>query len=122
MPRRLERHRFQRGRLVAKLAGVDDREAALALRGAYLQVPIDEAVSLPEGRYYWHQIIGLSVETGEGRTLGTISDILETGSNDVYVVRRDGGELLVPALKTVIRRVDLSAGRMVVDLPPGLEA
>lgn len=105
-----------------KLAGVDTRDQAETLRGAWLMVPEAEAEPLPPGEYYWHQLIGLDVITEEGRRLGCLTEILETGSNDVYVVCDDSRELLIPATKDVIRGVDLEGHRMAVRLLPGLEA
>ena len=116
----MESRRLAGGRVYLKLAGVDDREAAEALRGATIEVPLEQAVRLPPGSYYWHQLIGLAVETKRGESLGRLVDILTTGSNDVYVVRDDARELLLPAIRDVIREVDLENGRMVVELLPGL--
>jgi 16S rRNA processing protein RimM len=107
--------------LVLGLDAVADREAADALRGWLVQVPEDEAWKLPKGQYYWHQIIGLVVVTVEGRRLGTVADILETGANDVYVVKREGEDLLLPAIKDVIKEIAPERGEMVVELLPGME-
>lgn len=104
-----------------KLAGIEDRTAAEQLRGALLQVPLEQAVRLPPGSYYWHQILGLQVIERGGRVLGTVREILTTGSNDVYVVRSDERELLLPAIRDVIREIDLERGVIVVELLPGLE-
>jgi 16S rRNA processing protein RimM len=107
--------------VILGLAGIEDREAADALRGWLVQVPEDEAWKLPKGQYYWHQIIGLDVVTKDGRRLGTVADILETGANDVYVVKREGGELLLPAIKDVVKKISPESGEMVVELLPGME-
>ena len=76
--------------------------------------------SLPEGEYFHYQLLGLRVLTEEGEDLGRLNEILETGSNDVYVVSNDTVELLIPALTDVIRKVDLDEGVMVVRLLDGL--
>jgi 16S rRNA processing protein RimM len=102
---------------------VPDRSVAGALRGAYLYVPESEAVTLPPGEFFVHQIVGLTVVTLGGEVLGTIEDVLQTGSNDVYVVRQDGPdgrEVLLPATKEVVREVDLDSKTMRVELLPGL--
>ena len=112
-------HHHKKGVLL-KLAGVATPEQAEALRGALVFVPAAEAVPLSEGQYYWHQIIGLDVQTSDGRQLGRISDILRTGSNDVYVVRSDRGELLIPAIEDVVKEIDLARRRMIVEPMPGL--
>ena len=106
--------------VILRLETVTTRDEARALYGEFLYVPESEAVKLPEGEYFVHQIIGLTVVTTEGQTLGTVRDVVETGSNDVYVVRGGGKEVLLPALKDVIKRVDLDARTMEVALLPGL--
>ncbi|MDP8924524.1 MAG: ribosome maturation factor RimM [Chloroflexota bacterium] len=113
---------YTRGaQVVLRLEGIADREAAEALRGWLVQVPEDEAWKLPKGQYYWHQIIGLVVVTRDGRRLGTVADILETGANDVYVVRREGTDLLLPAIKDVVKEISPERGEMLVELLPGME-
>jgi len=77
-------------------------------------------VALPPGHYYIFDIVGLGVFTVEGERLGVVSRVLRTGANDVYVVQGDGEEMYVPALKSVVRAIDLEARRMVVALPEGL--
>ncbi|HNS51236.1 MAG TPA: ribosome maturation factor RimM [Anaerolineae bacterium] len=120
-PRGLEAFRLHLGKALLKIEGCDDRTAAEALRGALLQVPIEEAIPLKEGEYYEHQIVGLPVWTTAGESLGEVDEILYTGANDVYVVRGAGGrEILVPAIAGVIVEVDLEAGRLVVELLEGL--
>ena len=109
-----------KGRLLLKLAGVDNREQAEKLRGLALYVEPGDSPPLPEGEYYHFQLLGLEVRE-DGRRLGEISDILSLSANDVYVLRRDdGGETLIPALKSVVRKVDLVAGYLEVMLPEGL--
>ncbi len=107
--------------LILKVEGSDDRDAAAALRGALIQVPEAEARKLPRGRYYWHEIIGLCAQTVDGRELGTVKDILETGANDVYVVQTGHGELLIPAIKQVVKEIAPERGIMTIELLPGLE-
>ena len=109
------------GQLLLEVEGIEDRNAAEALRGALVQVPEGEAWKLPRGRYYWHQIIGLRAVTAAGRELGAIKDILETGANDVYVVETARGELLIPAIKQVVKEIAPERGVMVVELLPGME-
>lgn len=106
--------------LLLKLRGVDDRRAADDLRGALLETPEGEAPPLPEGAYYQHQILGLSVRTAAGRDLGTLVDIIETGSNDVYVVRGPDGESLIPAIPDIVREVDVPGGAITIEEMPGL--
>jgi len=113
--------RTKRDVLLLKLRGVDEIAEAQKLRGRILMVPGEELGDLGEGRYYHFQLIGMEVVTSDGRALGRISEILETGANDVYVVRDEAGrEVLLPAIKSVVKEVDTSAGRMTVELLPGL--
>lgn len=106
--------------VVLRLAGLTDRDDAAKLRGSLVQVPESEAWKLPRGRYYWHQILGLRVVTTEGEEIGTVADILETGANDVYVVKSNGRERLIPAIKQVIKKIAPERGEMVVELIPGM--
>ena len=112
--------RPHRGGLVVRLATVTDRTAAEALKGAALTVPRDQIDPLPDGSYYYFQILGLRVRTDDGEELGQVHEILATGGNDVYVVRGPAGERLVPALGDVVLDVDLDRGLMTVSLPEGL--
>lgn len=90
------------------------------LVGRELYARRDQFPPLPEGEFYWCDLIGLTVVTGEGETLGSIAEIIATGSNDVYVVRGAEKEYLVPALEDVVLAVDLEAGTMTVSLSEGL--
>src|SRR5574341_1009210 len=93
--------------------GYDSPEKARTLNGWLVKVPEEEAVPLPEGTYYWFELIGMDVFSEGGEKLGTIVDIFETGSNDVYVMKRGRKEVYIPATKEVIRQVDRAAKRMV---------
>jgi 16S rRNA processing protein RimM len=100
--------------------GYDTPEDAKTLNGWLLKVPEQETVPLPEGRYYWYELIGMEVVSEEGETLGTIVDIFETGSNDIYVMKQGKRETYLPAIREVIKQVDRQAKRMVVRLMDGL--
>ncbi len=116
---RLVQHRGH-AEVVISLDTVGDRDAADQLRGYLVQVPEREAWKLPRGRFYWHQILGLRVVTTNGDEVGTVTDILETGANDVYVVKRGGAERLIPAIKQVVLKIAPERGEMVVELLPGM--
>ncbi|RKO66621.1 ribosome maturation factor RimM [Desulfofundulus salinus] len=117
----IEKTRRHKGFIVLKFREVPDMNAALALKGALLQVTTEQLVALPEDTYYIFEIIDLDVYTLGGEWLGKVTDVLTTGANDVYVVQEEGKRpLLIPALKSVVRNIDLDQKRMVVDLPPGL--
>jgi 16S rRNA processing protein RimM len=117
--------RMHKTHVLLQLKGITRREQAEALRGQWLFVPEEDATNLEEGAYWVHEIIGLEVESEDGRHLGEIADVIFTGANEVYVVRTPptvnrGRELLLPAIDDVVRAVDLPANRMVVHLLPGL--
>ena len=103
-----------------KLEGIDSHADAERVRDSYLMVPAGMVPPLPEGKYYHFQIIDLHVYTREQEYLGQITEILPTGSNDVYVVSHGGKELLIPALDEIITEVDVGNGIMTVDIPEGL--
>jgi 16S rRNA processing protein RimM len=116
----LEGYRWNKRNILLKLSGVADRTQAEQLRGQLVQVPVEEAMPLPEGSYYMYQLLGLQVITTEGETLGPIVNILETGANDVYVVDRQGKELLLPAIADVVQSVDLAKRQMIIRIMDGL--
>ena len=93
------------------------REDAQKLAGRLLTVARAEAAPLDEGEYYVFDIVGLTVYDEENNELGTVENVLRTGSNDVYAVRsEDGREILIPALRKVVRTIDVPNGRMTVRL------
>lgn len=116
----IEQVRYNKGFILLKLVGVENMEQAEQLRNHVLKVHRKDAVKLPEGSYFICDIIGLQVIDIEGKEIGEIADVLKTGSNDVYVIKKEEKEILVPALKTVVKEIDLDAGRMIVDLPEGI--
>jgi 16S rRNA processing protein RimM len=117
---RLESYRWHRPNILLKLTGVDDRTEAEKLKGLLVQVPIEEAMPLPEGSYYLYQLVGLEVATTAGEVLGILTNIIETGANDVYVVEQNGRELLLPAIPDVVKSINLEEGRMIVEVMEGL--
>jgi len=116
----IEGSRWQKGKVYIKLSGIDSAAAAAALGQRLLEVPEEELRPLSEGEYYQFQILGLEVRTTEGQPLGKVVQILATGSNDVFVVHGEGGELLIPALNDVIKAIDLEEGWIEVELVEGL--
>ena len=81
----------------------------------------EDAVALEEDEYYIADMIGMQVETEDGKAFGTLKDVMETGANDVYVIDSiSHGEVLVPAIKECIRKVDVAEGKMIVHLMDGL--
>ena len=117
---RIERSRWQGRNLVLKLEGVDDRNAAEALQNEELLVP-ELAPLDQEGVFYQHDIIGMTARDLDGAELGAVTDIFSTGSNDVYVIEGERGQILIPALDDVVREIDIAARVMTVELMEGLE-
>jgi 16S rRNA processing protein RimM len=121
----VESARAHKNQILLQLAGVQDRNGAESLRGAWLFVEEADAAALEDDTYWVHDIIGLMVQTETGEPLGKITDVLFTGANDVYVITGtdDTGnarEVLLPAIADVVQEVDLAEQRMVVRLLPGL--
>lgn len=107
--------------VILKFEGVDTMEAAEKFKGLYMKVDRANAVKLPKGSFFIADIIGLQVYDEKNELLGQISDVLQTGSNDVYIVKDEAGkELLIPALKSVVKEISIDDGRISVILPKGL--
>lgn len=100
--------------LVAHLAGSNDREAAIALRGSEIAVPRKSLPPPAENEYYWADLIGLKVVNVEQQELGRVAELLETGANDVLVVQGER-ERLIPFVAQVVLEVDLLVGTIRVD-------
>ena len=101
--------------LVARLDGVTDRTTAESLRGMEVAIPREQLPAAGDNEYYWTDLIGLQVTSVTGEKLGKVEAILETGANDVLVVRDENRERLIPFVAAVLREVCLPEGRMVVD-------
>ena len=112
-PVELERARSQKGIAILKLAGVDDIDAANALRGRVLYVNRDD-IRLGERTYFIQDLIGLTVVDADDSSLvyGELSEISPTGANDVYHVTKDGRTVLIPAIRQVVIETDIEGGVM----------
>jgi 16S rRNA processing protein RimM len=109
------------GELRVAFEGVKDRDAAIALRGLLVLGDIDYLEPLEEGEFYWHQLVGCQVETKEGRVIGIVQEIWETGAHDVLVVESpDGRRHLISTAREIVPEIDPDAGRIVVELVPGM--
>jgi 16S rRNA processing protein RimM len=102
---------------IEELTSIDEARAVV---GEEVFLPEDRLPPTEEGEYYHYQLIGLRVETVEGKPVGILSSIIETGANDVYSVESEGREVLIPAVDEIITEVDLEGGRIVIDPPEGL--
>jgi len=101
--------------LIAKLQGIVDRTAAEKYKGLLIAVPRDSLPQQPEGEYYWSDLVGLTVENLAGEAFGIVDSLLETGANDVLVVKGGHGEKLIPFIASVIQQVDLKNKKISVD-------
>jgi len=109
------------GEVRIALAGIEDRDAADGLRGCWVLGNPEELPSLPPGEHYWYELIGCRVETGDGRSVGTVKEIWETGAHDVLVIETaDKRQVLLPTAGEFLREIDVSGRRLVVEVIPGL--
>jgi 16S rRNA processing protein RimM len=121
LPLTICRQRIHNDGLLLAFDGFTTPEQVGRFRNQYLFISTADASELPEGEYYYHELLGLSVVDETGASLGEVTEIIQTGANDVYVVTNDsGGELLLPAIADVILSVDLVSKSMKVHVLPGL--
>lgn len=107
--------------VIMKIEGIDDMDSAQRLKEQYLIIDRKDAVKLPQDTYFISDLIGFAVYDESGKMLGSLKEILQTGSNDVYVVRDENKrEILIPALKSVVNEISLDNNRITVTLPQGL--
>lgn len=107
--------------MIVTLAGVDTREGAEALRGQEVYMRQSDAAPLDEDEYFLHDLPGLKVQTADATVVGVVKEVIETGANEVLVVTRlEGGEVLIPMVKDIVKQLDLAGGVVVIDPIPGL--
>jgi len=117
----LERVWYHKGFVMLKLKGVDDRTAGDVLRGGVIIIPPEKALPLSEDEYYIRDLLGITVVTTKGERLGEIVEVLQTGANDVFVVRHEtNADVLIPHIKKCILNVDITNKQMTVELLEGL--
>jgi 16S rRNA processing protein RimM len=112
--------RLNRTTIRLVLDGLDDPDAADAMRGSALTVALEDLPAKAPGEFYYYEAIGCAVTTSDGRRLGVIEEVFATGANDVWVVRDGVTEVLVPVIENVVKSIDLSARVMVIEAVPGL--
>jgi 16S rRNA processing protein RimM len=112
----VSRMRVHQGRVLLQLNGIDIPEQVAALGHVDISVPRAEAMPLPEGAYYLDELIGVRVRTTDDTDLGAITDVLRTGSNDVWVVGRGKQSVLIPAIADAVQELNVEA-RYAVILP-----
>jgi 16S rRNA processing protein RimM len=116
----VDRARLHGKAALLKFKGIDSPADAETLRDQLVQVALEDAVKLPKGKLYLYQLIGLSVVTTEGNALGEITDVLDTGANDVYVVHDGTREILIPAIEDVVKQIDLERREVKIKMMEGL--
>lgn len=113
--------KYHKSFVIMKVKDIDDLNAAEKLKEHFVIIDREDAVKLPKDTFFICDLIGMKVFDEEGNSLGVIKEVLQTGSNDVYVVKSDNsGDILIPALKTVVKKVCFEENKMVVNLPQGL--
>jgi len=113
-PMQLDEVEIHASHMVAKLSGVDDRDQAFALRGAEISIPREALPPAEEGEFYWADLVGLDVVNLQGEHLGQVEELLETGANDVLVVKGDK-ERLLPYVDAIVLEVNLAEKKIRVD-------
>ncbi len=106
--------------LFIKFKEINSRKKALELKGRFLQIPCEESPELPVDSYWIYEICGLSCYTENGKYLGKVEEVIKTGSNDVFVIKKGKQEILVPALKEIILEVNLEDQKLIIRPCPGL--
>ena len=117
----IEKSNYHKNMIILKLKGIDTPEQAESLRNCYIKINRKDGRKLPEGTYFIVDLIGLDVYTDEEKLLGTLEDIYNAGSSDIYVVRTsEGKQILLPAIKDVIKKVDIENKKVIVHIIEGL--
>ncbi|MCK5768119.1 MAG: 16S rRNA processing protein RimM [Candidatus Atribacteria bacterium] len=107
--------------VILKLAGIDEIDEAKNIVGYFIEISRSEAIKLPENSYFLHEIIGLGVYLENNEYLGVIENIIRTGSNDVYIVKnKEGREILIPAIKEVVKVIDIDSNKIIIHYIDGL--
>ena len=119
-PATIDSVEWHKGKAIIKLNTIDSIEDAEKLQGQLVEIHHSQLQLLPEGQYYHFQLIGLEVRTTQGESLGKISEILTSPSNDTYVVNGARGEILVPATEDVVKSIDLDKRCLVIEPIKGL--
>jgi len=118
---RIERVWYHKQFVILKFKGIDDMTAAEKLKTAVIRIPEEKALPLGQDEYYLRDLYGMKVLTENCELLGELTSVIETGANDVYVVKYEGGEILIPAIKQCIIDVNVKEKKMTVRLLRGLK-
>jgi len=116
----IERVEQRRRWLILNFSGVHTRSQAQELIDSYIEVSAEQSFPLEEGSYYIHDLLGLPVYAEEGRLVGHLEDVWRLPANDVWVLRTDSGQKLLPATKEIVKAVDLGQGKIIIHPLNGL--
>ena len=117
----IEEVKYSKNLVLLKIKGIDTIEQAEKYKNSIIKIDRKNAGELPENSYFIADLIGLDVYTVDGENLGKLEDIFRTGSNDVYVVKNElGKQILLPAIESVIKQIDLDGSKIIVNLLEGL--
>jgi 16S rRNA processing protein RimM len=116
----LERIRVNKNTFILKFKGIDHIDDTEDLLGSLVHINRAELTELEENEYYWEDLLGMRVYDETGELIGEIRNIFETGSNDVYVVKHRGKEILIPAIMDVIKKVDINEKKMHIHFLQGM--
>ena len=116
----IEQVAFAKSNILLKLKEYPDINSAESLKGCFIKIDRQDAVELPEDSYFIVDLIGMEVYSEDGEKIGTLTEVFPTGSNDVYVVKTPEKEILLPAIASVIKQVDIPNKKMIVCLIEGL--
>ncbi|KNF08786.1 ribosome maturation factor RimM [Gottschalkia purinilytica] len=111
---------YNKGFVMLRFKGYDDINKVIKFKDLLLYIDKKDAVDLPKDSYFIYEIIGIKVYTSEGEYLGEIKDVLQPGANDVYVVKEGSNEYLIPAIKDVVKSIDIDEKKMIIELLEGL--
>ena len=111
----IERVRNHGSQILLKLKGIDSPEAVRDMKRPDIYVPRAEATTLPEGHFYLDDVVGMTVSTTDGRRLGNVSEVIKTGSNEVFVVGTGRDEILIPVIRDAVHQIDLEARTVTVE-------
>ncbi len=118
----IEEVKYHKNMVLIKFKGIDKVEDAECLRNGILEVERKDAAKLEKDSYYIADLIGMQVYTDDGKTLGVLDDIYNTGSNDIYVIKTEEyKQILLPAIKDVIKEISLEENKIIVHMISGLE-
>ena len=106
--------------VLVKLKGVDSRDRAESMRGSVLKIPKQECRALPPDSYYTFDLVGLNVETRDGRSIGTVRDVLNLPAQTVLVIETSGGEILIPAVKQFVKSIDMASHTILIEPIEGM--